>query len=287
MLKLKNVTKYYGTIKGCEDISFEVQKGEVVGFIGPNGSGKSTTIKCIMNSLNKNNGKIYLNNVLLKNDDDKIKNIIGYLPGEVHLYEGMRVKDIIKYNSNFYEKNYYDNGIDYCKELQLDLNKKIKQLSLGNLKKLGIVLSLMHKPELIILDEPTNGLDPLIQEKFFEIIKKEKQRGAAILFSTHILTDVRKVCDKVMLIKNGNIIEKLDVKEEEILEVIIESKEQEKLVKELKEYNIKIENHKIYFDYKKNINTLIKSLSKYKLDNLIIEKKQFEDKLMEYYKGEE
>ncbi len=287
MLKLKNVTKYYKKAKGCEDITFEVQKGTVIGFIGPNGSGKSTTIRSILGYLKLKNGKVYINNKVTNRENYEIKENIGYLPGEVNLYENLKVKEMYEYNNKFYEKDYMNNALTLSKELNISIDKKIKELSLGNLKKVDIVLALMHEPELIILDEPTNGLDPLIQEKFFEIIRKEKKRGAAILFSTHILSDVNKICDKVMLIKNGNIIEKLDVKKDNTLEISIKSnKDFEKLKKSLEKYNLTIKDKEIFFDYKGDINNLLKIINAYDLDNLIIENKLFENKLMEYYKGE-
>ncbi len=288
MLGLNKVTKFYGNSKGCENITFNVNKSEVVGFIGPNGSGKSTTIRSIMKYLKINSGSVLINNKIYINKDYSLKEKIGYLPSEINLYENMKVKEIINYNNNFYKKDCVTKALEFSKKLDLNINKKIKELSMGNLKKIGIVLSLMHEPDLIILDEPTNGLDPLIQEKFIEIIKEEKKRGAAILFSTHILSDVNKVCDRVILIKKGNIIEELAIEKEGKQEVIIKSKKDVNHIKrELKNEKLNIKDNVINFEYDGDINKLLKILNKYTLDSLIIENKLFEDKLIEYYKGEE
>ena len=256
MLKIENLTKYYGKLKAVDNLSLEVKKGEIFGFIGPNGAGKSTTIKCIMNQINKTSGKIYIDKELVTKDNYKIKEKIGYLPSEVHLYEDYKVSDIIKYSDSFYSFNTLDKALELATYLELDLNKKIEDLSLGNLKKLGIVLALMHNPDLIILDEPTSGLDPLIQEKFYTLLKKEKEKGKTIFLSTHILSEVKKVCDSVALLKDGKILKKDKI--ENIIDkhsvfVTIKSNNLEEIKDKL---SIKQEGNKFLYD--KDINELLK-----------------------------
>lgn len=192
MLKIENLTKYYNKALGCKNISLEVKKGEIFGFIGPNGAGKSTTIRCIMNLINKTSGKVIFNSEELNKDRVDLYNDIGYLPSEINLYDNMIIKELFILNESFYKKDcskYLKKLID---KLKIDINKKICNLSLGNLKKVGIALSMMHEPKLLILDEATNGLDPLIQENFYELLLEEKKKGTTIFFSSHNLSEVKK-----------------------------------------------------------------------------------------------
>lgn len=281
MLKIENLTKYYGNLKAVDNLSLEINKGEIFGFIGPNGAGKSTTIKCIMNQINKTSGKIYIDKKLVTKENYKIKEKIGYLPSEIHLYDDYKVIEMIKYSDSFYSFDTLDKALELASYLELDLNKKVEDLSLGNLKKLGIILALMHNPELIILDEPTSGLDPLMQEKFYMLLKKEKEKGKTIFLSTHILSEVKKVCDSVALLKDGKILKKDKI--ENIIDkhsvfVTIKSNNLEEIKKEL---SINKRGNKFLYD--KDINNLLKIISKYKIDELLIEEMELEDIFLNYY----
>ena len=284
MLKIENLTKYYGNIRGVEDLSLELRDGEIFGFIGPNGAGKSTTIKCIMNFINKTSGNIYINDILVEDKNFKYKNLIGYLPSEIHLYDDYTVLEMVKYSSLFYSNKALKRALELSKRLELETNKKIEDLSLGNLKKVGIVLALMHNPKLLILDEPTSGLDPIIQEEFFNILKEEKKKGTTIFFSSHVLSEIKKVCDRVGIIKEGHLI-KVDTisnfNKNNYLNIHIESKDIEKISKEL---NIDIVNNN--FIYQGDINILINKLSKYKIDKLLINEPEIEELFIDYYKEE-
>ena len=284
MLRIENLTKYYGNIRGVEDLSLELMDGEIFGFIGPNGAGKSTTIKCIMNFINKTSGNIYINDILVEDKNFEYKNLIGYLPSEIHLYDDYTVLEMFKYSSLFYSNKALERALELSKRLELETNKKIEDLSLGNLKKVGIVLALMHEPRLLILDEPTSGLDPIIQEEFFNILKEEKKKGTTIFFSSHVLSEIKKVCDRVGIIKEGHLI-KVDTISNFIknnyLNIHIESKDIEKISKEL---NIDIINNN--FIYQGDINILINKLSKYKIDKILINEPEIEELFIDYYKEE-
>ena len=284
MLKIEKLTKYYGNIRGVENLSLELEDGEIFGFIGPNGAGKSTTIKCIMNFINKTSGNIYINNILVKDKNFEYKNLIGYLPSEIHLYDDYTVLEMFKYSSLFYSNKALKRALELSKRLELETNIKIENLSLGNLKKVGIVLALMHEPKLLILDEPTSGLDPIIQEEFFNILKEEKKKGTTIFFSSHVLSEIKKVCDRVGIIKEGHLI-KVDTisnfNKNNYLNIHIESKDIEKISKEL---NIDIINNN--FIYQGDINILINKLSKYKIDKLLINEPEIEELFIDYYKEE-
>ena len=284
MLRIENLTKYYGNIRGVENLSLELKDGEIFGFIGPNGAGKSTTIKCIMNFINKTSGNIYINDILVEDKNFEYKNLIGYLPSEIHLYDDYTVLEMFKYSSLFYSNKELKRALELSKRLELETNKKIEDLSLGNLKKVGIVLALMHNPKLLILDEPTSGLDPIIQEEFFNILKEEKKKGTTVFFSSHVLSEIKKLCDRVGIIKEGHLI-KVDTisnfNKNNYLNIHIESKDIEKISKEL---NIDIINNN--FIYQGDINTLINKLSNYKIDKLLINEPEIEELFIDYYKEE-
>ncbi len=176
MLEIQNLTKYYGKVKGIENLSLKLEEGEVFGFIGPNGAGKSTTIRSIMNLINKTEGKVFIENEEFNKDDVNIKKKIGYLPSEVNLYEDLTVKQMLDYHESFYKEDISAKRRELVKLLELDEQKKVEDLSLGNTKKLGIVLAFMHSPKLLILDEPTSGLDPIMQQVFYDLLQKEKKK---------------------------------------------------------------------------------------------------------------
>lgn len=287
MLLIENLTKYYGNILGVKNVSLEIKDGEIFGFIGPNGSGKSTTIRCIMNMINKDSGNIFINNIDHK-ENEKIKHLIGYLPSEVFLYDDLTVKEMLDYNQSFYNEDLSLKTKKLVKKLELDITKKIDELSFGNLKKLGIILAIMHNPKLIILDEPTSGLDPLMQEVFFEILKEERQRGATIFFSSHILGEVKRVCDRVAIIKNGEVIkiESMDkITKTDFSIVTIVSDEYKLLKLPMKDIIIKERsNDKLKFIYKGNINNLLTLLTDINVKDLLIEEPTLEEVFMHYYK---
>ena len=287
MLKIDKLTKYYGKIKGIENLSLELNEGEIFGFIGPNGAGKSTTIKCIMNLINKNSGDIYIDGKINSKDDLELKEIIGYLPSEISLYDDMTVKQILDYNAQFYKKDTSFKRKELVTKFQLDESKKVEQLSLGNLKKLGIVLALVHDPKLIILDEPTSGLDPIMQDVFYNILKEEREKGNTIFYSTHILSEIKKICDRVGIIKDGNLIKVETLKEmknNSLVIVTIKSRKIANIKTELKFKILEETEEEIKILYNDDINKLIKLLECYNLEKLLIEELSIEDMFIHYYK---
>ena len=287
ILEVKNLKKYYGNKMGIEDVSLKLNKGDIYGFIGPNGAGKSTTIRTIMGLINKTNGYIYIKGKQLDKNDIEIKKIIGYLPSEINLYPDMTIKEIFDYHESFYDKDISKNRKRLVKLLKINETKKIEDLSLGNLKKVGIVLSLMHEPEILILDEATSGLDPIMQNIFHDILLEEKKKGTTILYSSHILSEVSNICDKIGFIKDGKIIKEdltINIKKNNYTYLTIFSKDIEKIKKELK-LQIKEEKEN-YTKFINNVKTndLIKKLSKYDIDNMLIEEIPLEDLFINYYK---
>ena len=284
ILEIKNLTKYYGDILGIKDLNLDLYENEIFGYIGPNGSGKSTTIRSIMNLINKD-GKVLFNGKLLTKDCLELKKDIGYLPSEINLYEDLIVKEMIDYHISFYKKDLNERRKYLVNKLKLDETKKVSELSLGNLKKLGIVLALIHEPKLLILDEPTSGLDPIMQEVFYGLLREEVKRGATVFYSTHILSEISKVCDRVGIIKDGRLLKIESIKElqsKSLNIVTIKSKDIEKIVSDLN-INVEIIDNGIRFNNDIEINKLLSLLSKYEIDNLLIEEATLEDIFLHYY----
>ena len=287
ILELKKLKKYYGQSRGIEEVSIKLQKGDIYGFIGPNGAGKSTTLRTIIGLINKTAGEIYLKGKELNTNDLETKKIIGYLPSEINLYDDMIIKEMFDYHESFYDKDLSKRRKELVKLFKLDETKKIEDLSLGNLKKVGIILALMHEPEILILDEPTSGLDPIMQNVLHQTLLKEKEKGATILYSSHVLSEVYNLCNKIGFIKEGKIIKEdlmENIKKENYTYLTITAKEIAKIKKDL---NLKIvdENeNEIKFINNLNPNELIKKLGKYEIDKFLVEDISLEDLFINYYK---
>ena len=199
VIVLNELTKSYGKHRGIENISFTVEQGEVFGFIGPNGAGKSTTIRTLMGLLKPSNGGASKD--------------VGYLPSENCYYNNMKVKEMLFYTAELYGVNAHSRMEELAERLNLDLSRRIGDLSLGNKKKVGIVSALLPSPKLLIMDEPTSGLDPLIQQAFYDILKEENKRGVTIFLSSHVLSEVQRLCDRVAILREGKLISVQSMKE--------------------------------------------------------------------------
>lgn len=205
-LLTEKLTKFYGHQRGIENVDLSVDEGDFFGFIGPNGAGKSTTIRTLLGLLSPDSGKAQIFGKDVVRDHIEILSDIGYLPSEAIFYNGMKVKDIISFSAKLRKKDCKKEAAELCERLELDCGRKISQLSLGNRKKVGIVIALQHKPKFYILDEPTSGLDPLMQQEFYSILQERNKEGATIFLSSHILSEVSKYCSHAAVIRNGNIL---------------------------------------------------------------------------------
>lgn len=286
ILEVRNLTKYYGKVLGVQNVNFELDRGEVFGFIGPNGAGKSTTIRTILDLINKTSGVVLFNGKKFDKNDINLKRKIGYLPSEINLYEDLTVKEMLDFHEKYFKKDLSNRRKDLVDRLKLDETKKIEELSLGNLKKVGIVLAFMHEPSLIILDEPTSGLDPIIQQEFFKLVLEEKNNGKTILYSTHILSEISKICDRVGIIKNGKLLKVEPINEildKNLSYVTITSKDCNEIINELNVQIVSYENNNLVFKNTFNSNLLIKSLAKYDIEKIYIEQASIEDIFLHYY----
>ncbi|PEJ25814.1 ABC transporter [Peribacillus butanolivorans] len=291
VIEIKNLTKTYGKSRGISDISFNVEQGEIFGFIGPNGAGKSTTIRTLLSLIYPTSGSATIFGKDCIRFAPEIKKEIGYLPSEVFYYDNMKVKELLKYSASFYKKDCSKRIKDLAEIMDLDLNKKIDDLSLGNKKKVGIVQGLLHEPKLIILDEPTSGLDPLMQQKFFELLEEENKKGATILFSSHILSEVQRLCNRVAIIKEGEIVtvEKIStLQENNYKKFKIETKSAlDKNYFQIGGVNkLEVNNNVISFLFRGNINTVMKRIAEIEIANLWIEEPDLEEIFMHYYEKE-
>ncbi len=291
IIKINSLTKSYGKNRGIENVSLEVNKGEIFGFIGPNGAGKSTTIKLLLNLIFPSSGEAKIFDLDCVAQTTEIKESLGYVPSEVRYYDNMKVQELINYAKSFHSDidNEYVKAL--CKTFDIEVEKNISELSLGNKKKVAIVQALIHKPKVLILDEPTNGLDPLIQQKLFNTLVRLKDEGTTIFLSSHNLTEVEEFCDRVAIIKEGKIIDVKyvsDFSHKQVKRITLklsqDIKEEIKAVGgEIVEYAEKT----LVFNYNGDINKLLSMLSQYALEDLIIEDKKLSEVFMSYYEMEE
>lgn len=291
VIEITNLTKYYGKARGIEGVNLQVKEGEIFGFIGPNGAGKSTTIRTLLAFIYPTAGNAKIFGMDCFKDSARIKKDIGYIPSEVNYYEDMKVKDLLNYSAKFYRKDCSSRIAELGEVFELDMNKRIDTLSYGNKKKVAIIQALLHEPKLLILDEPTGGLDPLMQNRFFDILRAENKKGTTIFFSSHILSEVQKLCDRVAIIKDGRIL-----KVEEIEK--LRSNKYKKVRVEFKNggsiedfnlpsvVNLSVKNRQAEFLYGGQVGELIRRLSQYEIENLWIEEPSLEEIFIHYYEKE-
>lgn len=204
----KGLTKSYGKVQALRGVDLQVQRGEIYGFLGPNGAGKTTTIRCLLDMIRPNGGEVLVLGLNPQASPIAVQQRCGYLPGEMELFENLTVEQQLKFLSDMRGRKVdWEYTRQLCQRLSLDLKHLIKNLSKGNKQKIGVVQALMHRPELLLLDEPTGGLDPLMQQEVLDLIRDARAAGATVFFSSHILSEVEAVTDRVAIIREGKIIE--------------------------------------------------------------------------------
>lgn len=286
-IQTNNLCKYYRKHLGIKDVSLEIKQDEIFGFIGPNGAGKSTTIRTLLGLLIPTSGTAFIFGKDVRIEGDQIRKKIGYLPAEVNYYDEMSSKELLEYHCRFYGKTDSSEIKRLAELFELDLDKKISDLSSGNKKKCAIIQSVIHKPELLILDEPTSGLDPLMQNIFFELLDEENKKGTTIFFSSHILSEIQRKCDRAAVIRNGEItavedIQSLLKKQMKIARLSFNQKPNQLEFPEGVQ-NPDWHNNKLSFEYIGSVGKLLQWMSRLDLLDAVIEEPDLESIFMNYY----
>ena len=287
---LNELTKHYGKHRGINNLSFSVNQGEFFGFIGPNGAGKSTTIRTLMGLIRPTGGSASIFGLDCHSKASVIAKDVGYLPSENSYYENMKVRELLQYTADLYGMDCKTKMKELADRLNLDLSRKIADLSLGNKKKVGIVSAIMTSPKLIIMDEPTSGLDPLIQQAFYDILKEENSRGATVFFSSHVLSEVQRLCDRVAILKEGQLIGIQSIKElreSGYKKVSLSAKEAIPRdffdLSGIANYAETADKTSVSFVYNGNITAIIDKLHLLHLDDVLLEEPSLEEIFMHYY----
>ena len=284
-IETTNLTKYYGKSRGLVDLNLTVSKGEFFGFIGPNGAGKSTTIRTLLGLIKSSSGSASVLGLDIEKDKEKILERIGYLPSETTFYAGMRVRDVLKLSADLRGKDCSEEAKVLCERLQLDTSKKVDELSFGNKKKVAIVCALQHKPELLILDEPTGGLDPLMQREFFQILQERNEEGTTIFLSSHILAEVQRNCTRAGLIREGKMIACGSVEALSRTNAKRVHVQGDVHIEELQEVrDLRQTENGMTFLYGGDINQLLQVFAKQNIQDISISEPDLEEIFMHYYK---
>lgn len=284
MIKTKKLTKYYGKHVGMIDIDLDVKEREIFGLIGPNGAGKSTMIRTLMGYLKPSFGSGSIMGLDIVEDKKEILAHVGYMPSESIFYKDVKVKDIIQLSLDLRNHDKTNVTEDLIKRFDVDINKHISELSLGNRKKVSLVCAFQHEPKILFLDEPTSGLDPLMKHEFFNLIKERNKKGSTIFFSSHVLSEIQSLCDRAAFIKEGILIEGPSFNK---IEGMLTKKVNLKTNKSFPPIpgmkDIQYRNHEIEFLFQGDITQLIHHLSLNQIDDITIGEPNLEEIFMHYY----
>ncbi len=285
-----NLTKCYGKHRGVENLSFSVNQGEIFGFIGPNGAGKSTAIRTLMGLLRPTSGSVSVLGMDCQNQASHIARVVGYLPSENSYYPNLNVREQLQFTADLYQINGTARMEELAERFHLDLTRKITDLSLGNKKKVGIISALLPSPKVIIMDEPTSGLDPLMQQTFYDILREENSRGATIFLSSHVLSEVQKLCDRVAILKEGQLIgvqSIRELRESGYKKVALTAKSavpaDQFHLPGVADYKENAARTEISFLYNGNITTILDKLRQLPLEDVFLEEPDLEDIFLHYY----
>ncbi len=288
MIKVQQLTQIYKSGKGVFDLDFTIKEGEVFGYLGPNGAGKTTTIRSIMGFANATKGRVTIKGLDCRRDVAELQKIIGYLPGEIAFFDNMTGLEFLKFVGDMHLMKSNENRDKLIDQFELETEGKIRKMSKGMKQKLGIIATFMFDPEIYILDEPTGGLDPFMQNEFMELVDKEKSRGKTIMMSSHIFEEVERSCDRAGIIREGHLVTIEDLKSLKAMKsrefiVTLNTKEDaQKLEKSGLETHA-MGKRKIKVHVGENFDGFIKVLSALKVLNLDVQQRSLEDIFMTYY----
>lgn len=292
VIEIRQLTKDYGNNRGIFDVSLSVKKGEVFGFLGPNGAGKSTTIRHLMGFIQADQGSCQINGLDCLRDHARIQQALGYLPGEIAFMDDMTGLEFIKFMAKMKGMTDLTRAYELIERFELNPQGKIKKMSKGMKQKIGIICAFMHDPELLILDEPSSGLDPLMQNRFIELVLEEKQRGKTIFMSSHIFEEIERTCDRTAMIKDGRLIsieelQTLKASKHKTYQITFATQE---LVEQFMDEGFEckqVESNVIKVVPRNNLNYLLATLSRYDIIDLDITKPTLEELFLHFYGGDE
>ena len=294
-ITIDGLEKYYGSFKALHGVDLKVNRGEILGFLGPNGAGKTTTIRCMLDLIHPQGGTISVLGLNPQAEPEAIKARVGYLPGELHLDENMTAQQVFRYFNRLRgNRSNWDYIEELSDRLKLELKTPIKNFSHGNKQKVGVVQALMHRPELVLLDEPTSGLDPLMQQEVLRMLAEAQDNGTTVFFSSHIISEVQAVADRVAVIREGKIVEVAETASllhRSMRQVRIrfqQPTEAEELYKlPGVELIAKDDGLGVLLQVEGDMDALIKTLAKYPVNDFETERTSLEEIFLAYYEGEE
>jgi len=294
-IQAKDLEKFYGKVHALRGVDLEVKRGEVYGFLGPNGAGKTTAIRCMLDLIRPQGGTISVLGLNPQEEPEAIKELVGYLPGELHVDENMTARQVFRFFNRLRgDRSDWEFIEELSERLKLDLRNPIKNFSKGNKQKVGVVQALMHKPELLLLDEPTGSLDPLMQQEVLRMLAEAQDNGATVFFSSHIISEVQAVADRVAIIREGKIVEvavTTDLLHRSMRQVRIrfqQPTEAEELYRlPGVELIAKDDGLGVLLQVEGQMDALIKTLAKYPVNDFETERASLEEIFLAYYKGEE
>ncbi len=287
-IQTENLTKYYSKTRGILNLSLAVEAGDFFGFIGPNGAGKSTTIRSLLGLITPSSGKAMLLGKDVARNREEILQNTGYLPSEALFYPGMRVKEVLKLSADLRKMDCSREAALLCERLELDPSRKAEELSFGNRKKLAIICALQSKPELLILDEPTGGLDPLMQHAFFEILKERNEEGTTIFMSSHILSEIERHCRRAAVIREGELIAQGSVEElakTSAKRVVIQGDVDLEGLEGIRD--LRTMDRSVSFLFNGEIGRLLDRLARGQIQDVSISEPDLEEIFLHYYRKEE
>ena len=292
-LETDNLTKYYGKVRGIEALDLEVQEGEVFGFLGPNGAGKTTTIRLALDLIRPTRGSIQVLGLDARQKALQVHQRVGYMPGELALYDGLTGSEMLHYSANL------RGGVDWifveemAERLECDLSRRIRALSTGNKHKVGLIHAMMHRPELLVLDEPTAGLDPLVQQEFYQLLAEVRIEGRTVFLSSHNLPEVERVCDRVGIIRKGMLVtvermEALKARALRHLELHFATQVPREAFADLAGVrDVTVEDSVVRCAVTGTVDAVIKAAAQYEVVNVISHEPSLEEVFLAYYEGGE
>jgi len=292
VIRAEQLTKSYGQHRGIVDVDFSVEAGEVFGYLGPNGAGKSTTIRLLLDLIRPTSGRLSVFGLDSRRDSVAIRKRLGYLPGDLRLYERMTGADLLGYFGNLRGLDGAESGERLAKRLDLDLDRQVKELSRGNRQKVGIVQAFMHEPDLLVLDEPTSGLDPLVQETFYELVAEATGRGGTVFLSSHVLSEVQHMADRVGLIREGRLdlvdsVENLRAAFTHVEATFAEPPPADAFAAIPGVRRVEQDGAVVRFAFEGEIDPLLKALARFHVKALDVREADLEDVFLARYRGEE